>query len=254
MITGSFDAVTPAKLAPPTGEGAPRVDACICPFSQKICDDVLRASPCERIGWSRAACGDVPVYRFAHGGRTFAFFLSYIGAPACVAMLEDTRAAFQTETYVLFGGAGCLDREIARGKVMVPTAAWRDEGTSYHYAPAADEIALPGAPTVAAFCEEMGLPYALGKTWTTDAIFRETEANIAARKAAGCICVEMECAAVQALCAYRAWRLYAFFTSGDLLDAPKWDARLAAGQVEHSQHDPGHFAIALALAHYTCEH
>ena len=27
--------------------------------------------------------------------------------------------------YVLFGGAGCLDKEIARGKVMVPTAAYR---------------------------------------------------------------------------------------------------------------------------------
>ena len=31
--------------------------------------------------------------------------------------------------------------------------------------------------------------------------------------------------------------------------APEWDARLAAGQKEGSQHDVGHFAIALALAH-----
>ena len=165
-------------------------------------------------------------------------------------MIEETRAVFRTEKYVLFGGAGCLDKEIARGKVMVPTAAYRDEGTSYHYAPAADYIDLPGARAVAAFCAESGLPYALGRTWTTDAIFRETEGNFAARKAEGCICVEMECAGVQAMCAFRGLQLYAFFTSGDLLDAPKWDARLAAGQVKHTQHDPGHFEIALALAEF----
>lgn len=103
---------------------------------------------------------------------------------------------------------------------------------------------------VAAFCAESGLPYALGRTWTTDAIFRETEGNFAARKAEGCICVEMECAGVQAMCAFRGCSSYAFFTSGDLLDAPKWDARLAAGQVKHTQHDPGHFEIALALAEF----
>ena len=226
------------------------MDACILTFSRKIADYVLAAYPCRQIGWSRSACGDTPIYCLDRAGKRFAFFLSYIGAPACTAMIEETRAVFRTEKYVLFGGAGCLDKEIARGKVMVPTAAYRDEGTSYHYAPAADYIDLPGARAVAAFCAESGLPYALGKTWTTDAIFRETEGNFAARKAEGCICVEMECAGVQAMCAFRGLQLYAFFTSGDLLDAPKWDARLAAGQVKHTQHDPGHFEIALALAEF----
>ncbi len=34
--------------------------------------------------------------------------------------------------------------------------------------------------------------------------------------------VEMECAAVQAVCDYRKLNAYFFFTCGDLLDAPKW--------------------------------
>ncbi len=250
MLTDSFDPRTPAKINPAPSPDALPVDACILTFSRKIADYVLAAYPCRQIGWSRSACGDTPIYCLDREGKRFAFFLSYIGAPACTAMIEETRAVFRTEKYVLFGGAGCLDKEIARGKVMVPTAAYRDEGTSYHYAPAADYIDLPGARAVAAFCEESGLPYALGRTWTTDAIFRETEGNFAARKAEGCICVEMECAGVQAMCAFRGLQLYAFFTSGDLLDAPKWDARLAAGQVKHTQHDPGHFEIALALAEF----
>ncbi len=104
-----------------------------------------------------------------------------------------------------------------------------------------------------AFLRENGLPYVLGRTWTTDAIFRETEGNMAQRKAEGCISVEMESAGVQAMCSFRGLQLYAFFTSGDLLDAPKWDARMKEGQVEHTQHDPGHFEIALALAQYVSE-
>ena len=64
--------------------------------------------------------------------------MSYVGAPACVADIEDTMSIIDTDKYVVFGGAGCLNKEIARGKVMVPTEAYRDEGTSYHYAPASD--------------------------------------------------------------------------------------------------------------------
>ena len=37
---------------------------------------------------------------------------------------------------------------------------------------------------------------------------------------------------------------------GDLLDAPEWTDRKEAGQIEHTQHDPRHFSIALALAEY----
>lgn len=136
---------------------------------------------------------------------------------------------------------------------MVPTAAYRDEGTSYHYAPASDYIAIKNADTVARFMEDAGLPYVLGKTWTTDAIYRETVGNFEKRKADGCISVEMECAGLQAVCDFRGAQLYTFFTSGDLLDAPKWDLRKKEGQIVGTQHDAGHFDIALELACYVAE-
>lgn len=250
MITSSFDDRSPAKLNPADGTDAVCVDACIITFSWMIEKYVLEQFDCRQIGVSRSVTGDTPIWQFTYEGKTFAFFKSYVGAPACVATIEDTRAVFCTDKYVLFGGSGCLNRDIARGRVMIPTAAYRDEGTSYHYAPASDYIDIPCAPVVEAFMKENGLPYAVGKTWTTDAIFRETENNFAARKAEGCLSVEMECAGVQALCCFRGWQLYVFFTSGDLLDAPKWTARQAAGQIKHTQHDAGHFDIALELARY----
>ena len=89
-----------------------------------------------------------------------------------------------------------------------------------------------------------------GKTWTTDSFYRETVNNFQKHKADGCISVEMECAALQAMCDFRGLNLYTFFTSGDLLDAPKWDTRRKEGQTKGTQHDAGHFDIALELARY----
>ena len=49
------------------------------------------------------------------------------------------------------------------------------------------------------------------------------------------------------------FNVYFFFTCGDLLDAPKWDDRMKKNQVKNTQHDSGHFDIALELAHYIVE-
>ena len=98
--------------------------------------------------------------------------------------------------------------------------------------------------------KSVGINYVKGKTWTTDAFYRETRGNFEKRKNDGCISVEMECAAVQAMCDFRNLNAYFFFTSGDLLDAPKWDARIKDKQINHTQHDSGYFEIALELAYF----
>ena len=248
MITDAFDGCTEEILRPGRSENARKVDACILTFSGEILDAVQERFDCEKIGDLYSSNGAHPVYVFPYKGKEFAVYMSFVGAPGCVGDLEDTPSVFSTGKYVVFGGCGCLDKEIARGKVMVPTAARRDEGTSYHYAPASDYIPVKNHETVAAFMEQAGLPWVQGKTWTTDAIYRETRGNFEKRKSEGCISVEMECAAVQAMCDFRGLDAYFFFTCGDLLDAPQWDSRRKEGQKEHTQHDPGHFDIALELA------
>ncbi len=87
--------------------------------------------------------------------------------------------------------------------VMISAEAYRDEGTSYHYAPAADYITIKNADIVANFMRENGIPFVKGKTWTTDSFYRETINNFNKHKADGCISVEMECAALQAMCDFR---------------------------------------------------
>lgn len=250
MIIHSFDNQSEAKINPHLKENAPVLDACIVTFSYLIEQFVLEHYDCKKIGQLYSVTGNTPVYQIDFNGKKFAFYKSFVGAPACAGAIEDTLSEIKTNKYILFGGCGCLNRDITHGRVMVPTEAYRDEGTSYHYAPAADYIKVKNVGIVAKFMEENGIPYVKGKTWTTDAFYRETVNNFEKRKADGCISVEMECAGVQAMCDFRDLELYVFFTSGDLLDAPKWDARCKEGEFAGTQHDTGHFDIALALADY----
>ena len=253
MITDTFDNRTEEIIKGCRNESAKKVDACILTFSGEILKYVLEQYDCTKIGDLYSSNGANPVYGFTYKGKEFAVYMSFVGAPGCVADMEDTLSLISTDRYVVFGGSGCLNKEIARGRVMVPTAAYRDEGTSYHYAPASDYIPVKNSDIVAAFMEQAGLPWIQGKTWTTDAVHRETRGNFEKRKSEGCISVEMECAAVQAMCDFRGLDAYFFFTCGDLLDAPQWDARREKGQKKDTQHDPGHFEIALELACYISE-
>lgn len=253
MITDTFENLTEEIIKVYRNENAVKVDACILTFSHIILESVLENFECTKLGDLFSSNGAKPVYCFEYKDRYFAVYMSYVGASGCVADIEDTLSIINTDKYIVFGGSGCLNKEIARGKVMIPTAAYRDEGTSYHYAPASDYIEVKNADTVAQFMESVGLPYIKGKTWTTDAVHRETRGNFEKHKADGCISVEMECAAVQAMCNFRNLNAYFFFTSGDLLDAPKWDERRQKNQIKHTQHDFGHFDIALELARYIAE-
>lgn len=253
MIIDSFDNKSPAIINPQITDGLPEYDACIVTFSNHIEQFVIEHFQCKQIASFKFVTGITPIYEIKYINKKFAFFKTYVGAPACVGSIEDTLAKIKTKKYIIFGGAGCLNKEIARGRLMVPTDAYRDEGTSYHYAPPSDYITIKNANIVKGFMQTNWLPHVLGKTWTTDAFYRETKNNFEKRKSDGCISVEMECAALQAMCNFRNLDLYMFFSSGDLLDAPKWDDRKFNDTTKGSQHDPTLFRIALELAVYVTE-
>jgi uridine phosphorylase len=84
--------------------------------------------------------------------------------------------------------------------------ALRDEGTSYHYLPAAAyaEADPELLATVGEALSGLSEPVERGTTWTTDAPYRETEAAIEAARAQGILAVEMEAAALYAFAQARA--------------------------------------------------
>lgn len=249
MITDTFDAATPAIISPEKFYGVSKTlcDICIITFSNQIVTEILHQFPCVKIAGIQSANGSVPCYKMNYKGKDIAFFMTMIGAACAGACIEETHCLFGATKYIMFGACGCLNKDVTAGKIIVPTDAYRDEGLSYHYAKASDYIKIKNADFVSEFFKKSGIPYVAGKTWTTDAIYRETRGNMEKRKAEGCIAVEMESAGVQAVCDFRGFDFYNFLISGDLLDSSEWDRRIIGNEGERT-HQIKSFYMALELA------
>ena len=149
-----------------------------------------------------------------------------IGAPQAARVLEAL-SSIGVKKFMVCGGAGTLDDKITRDKVLIPTAAVRDEGTSYHYQPPAREIALD--PRVQAIIEKTlareNTAFERVKTWTTDGIFRETADKVQLRKSEGCDVVEMECSAYYAVAKHKGLTLGQLLYAGDIVETDQWSQR-----------------------------
>ena len=253
MITDTFDNLSESKINPDLTKKRIKVDACIITFSNIIEDYIINKYHPEVIGKYETVNGVQPIYKIKEGEYNFAFYKTILSAPMAVACLEDSRIVIDTDKYICFGGSGCLNKEYARGKIIVPTYAYRDEGTSYHYKAKSDYIDIKNSNIVAKFFDNEDIPFAIGKTWTTDAFYRETERNFEKRKEDGCISVEMECSAMQAVCDFRNIELFYFLSCGDLLDCPKWDKRNPQNGYEGTQHDVRLVNLAIDLAKFILE-
>ncbi len=70
-----------------------------------------------------------------------------------------------------------------------------------------------------------GVPHEQGRAWTTDGLFRETRAKVAARREEGCLVVEMEAAALLAVGRFWGAEVGQLLYCGDDLSAEEWDHR-----------------------------
>ena len=183
-----------------------------------------------KIAETKDVDGHWPVYEVTYKGHRFALYKARLGAPACVGSFEDI-IPMGAQRIILLGNCGVLDKSIEDCGIIIPTRAIRDEGTSYHYVPAGDYIDVNKKyiPEFIEVLNECGYPYVTGTTWTTDAFYRETRGKVVKRKEMGAICVEMECAAMQALCDFRGVEFFQFLYAGDNLDHSTWDPRSLSG-------------------------
>lgn len=219
MITDSFDNKTPAPMTPRSfyGEGGHLCDICIGTFSGELFKLAQENFACREVARINSANGSKPLLLLDAGGLTVGLYLSFIGAPGATADVIEAAWLLGATKFILFGSAGSLCREKTEGKFVVPTEAYRDEGVSYHYAPPADYITIANSRRVAAFFEGKRLPYITARDWTTDAFYRETVGQTEKRRREGCVSVEMELAALQAVCDFHHFELYDFLVTGDVL-------------------------------------
>ncbi len=201
-------------------------------FSKKIIDKFVEVNNPEIIGYLKNTNGHVPIYKFNYKGVDVAIYMSPVGAPACTNFYEEILAK-GLEKLVMFGTCGVLDKDIKDLAIIIPTSAIRDEGTSYHYAKSSDEISV-NEKYVSEFVETLNehhYSYIKGKTWTTDAPYRETKAKMEKRKEQGCVCVDMECSAMSAVSKFRNKDFFQFFYAADNLDNAKWDSRSLGNEI-----------------------
>ncbi len=199
---------------------------CVLCFFQDVLASVCHDGGRRVIAELGSEMGKNPIYELEFGSAKVAVVHPGVGAPLAAGFLEEL-IALGCRKFIACGGAGVLNAELTVGHVVVPTSAIRDEGTSYHYLPP-DAEALPGAAGVAAIeavLAQHNVPYVLGKTWTTDGLYRETRARMEKRKAAGCLTVEMEASAFFAVAQFRGVEFAQILYGGDDLSGELWDHR-----------------------------
>jgi len=204
---------------------------CVICFFKEVIEEVIADYHGVVLTKSISEIGQHPLYQIVVSGQRLAFFHPGIGAPLGVGILEEMIAR-GCQKFIAVGGCGVLDKEIGVGQLLLPVSAIRDEGCSYHYLPPSREVSAD--PHVLGVIERVlqahQVEYLRTKTWTTDAIYRETPKRAAAYRKEGCLAVEMETAAFFAVAKFRGVSFGQILYGGDAViphayDGRKWNSR-----------------------------
>jgi uridine phosphorylase len=199
---------------------------CVICFFKDVLDRVIFEHSARIVAENRWEDGHHPVYEIAYQNQRLAFFHPGVGAPLAASLLEEV-IAFGCTKFIACGGCGVLAKDIAVGNLIVVSAAVRDEGVSYHYLPPSREVIADetAVNALSALLKRREIPFRIGKTWTTDAPYRETAHKIAKRKEEGCLVVEMEAAGLMAVARFRNAVFGQVLYAGDDLSGQEWDHR-----------------------------
>ena len=222
-------------------------DTIIMPFSGQLFEQIKRLEGVRYGGYKSNINGKQAWYIHETEGQKVAVMLAELGAPALVGTLEALKA-IGFKNFIIFGTCGVLDCSIEADKIILPAAALRDEGTSYHYAPPGDEVAYDASLLInlEAIFDKHNIEHIRTKSWTTDAFYRETPDKVKRRLAAGAKVVDMEASAIMAWSQFRKSKVYQFFYTADYVDHHNrtWDAR----HEERTADAMTFFTIALTIA------
>lgn len=236
MITDSFDPNSPPIIERHNFYEPDYIaDKAIATFSYKVFDYVKEHFDLKIEKYVGSTNGKFPIYSFIFEGEKIIFYMSPITSAFASGFLDEVNYITGVKKFIYFGSCGVLTNEVEFNQVIIPTEAYRDEGFSYHFKKASDYINVKNSGKLEEICKKHNLPHILGKTWTTDAMLRETVNNTEKRKSEGCITVEMECSGLQSVCDYRNIDLYMFLFRGDLVKPYAWEKGNLGGENEREK-------------------
>ncbi len=225
-----LDEFDPGKaLIEPTDILHPHPDMpehCILTLHHGQLEKIAKLPDVEELFQLRSCMGVHPIYVIKHNAQRIALAHPGLGAPLAVGLTEEIIARGGRK-FIVTGTCGVLDGDIVKGCPILIKSALRDEGTSYHYQPPA-RFAHATESVTTALRDQLTAsqtPFVEGAAWTTDAFYRETPAKIARRRDEGCRVVEMECAALFALAAFRQAQIGAVLWAADDVTGQAWQTR-----------------------------
>ena len=189
--------------------------AIICPISS------LTKYVTSHNKWKKYSC-EADIYVLENTDICYITNFGY-GAPLAAVKLE-VFLALGVKEVVFIGLAGSLQEEVQPADIVVCDEALCDDGTSPAYT--ASETAKPNKTLLAKLCTQLKKDkhnFHIGRNWTTDAIFRETKEEVKHYQKHNVLTVEMETAAIYAVCQKRKARAVAAYGVSDKLYEYKWE-------------------------------
>lgn len=189
--------------------------AIICPISS------LTKYVTSHHKWKKYTC-EMDIYVLEGKGICYVTNFGY-GAPA-MAMKLEVLIALGVKEFAFIGLAGSLQEEVQPGDLVLCDEALCDDGTSPCYV--TGETSKPNKALLTRWANALKADkqnFHIGRNWTTDAIFRETKAEIKHYQKHNVLTVEMETAAFYGVCQKRKVKGAAAFGVSDKLYEYKWE-------------------------------
>ena len=142
-------------------------------FSEYLVKDIAKIFECEKVG---ELTEKRPVYIMEYKDIKITLFMAGISGPWISNDIEEL-SVNGVDTFIIFGNCGVLDRTIEDCSIIIPTKAYRDEGTSYHYLPDSEYIKLDNKYTnvFKSILKEYKFTFNEGATLRTHCFYRETK-------------------------------------------------------------------------------
>ncbi len=141
-----------------------------------------------------------------------------IGAPL-IAICTEELLALGAKEFLILGVAGAISPKLEVGDTVLCTRAIRDEGTSHHYIRNSKysypDRGLTNSLYMAMKSNRMG--FIKGTTWTNDAVYAQTNKEIARYSKEGVLTADMEAAALFAIAKRKGAKAAAVFSISDIL-------------------------------------
>jgi uridine phosphorylase len=215
----------PALIEPRRIPGDPKIDhPILLILFEPYLEIVSKTLKLKKSSWRRLRFPSLAYSTAEVDGKPLSVFGAPLGSPQAALVLERL-VAMGARTVVTFGCCGSLQFTLRTGDLVIPTHALSEEGTSAHYPLPEGLRAKADERTTRAImkcCLDKRLPWADGRVWTTDAIFRETKSKVSRYAQMDILAVEMEMSALFTVAAYRRVSLGGLLVVSDELARPSW--------------------------------